>query len=126
MLAGEYVSSGNLEFRVAEQKAAYYARAPKLLDRLREALRTRHYSRRTEQSYCQWVKRFIFFHNIRERDLAEEWGRVPLPGALDRKYTNAPKEWRWQWVFPLATPSGIPSPPTCSKAVTTSGRSRNS
>ena len=36
MLAGEYVSSGNLEFRVAEQKAAYYARAPKLLDRLRE------------------------------------------------------------------------------------------
>jgi hypothetical protein len=53
MLAGEYVSSGNLEFRVAEQKAAYYARAPKLLDRLREALRTRHYSRRTEQTYCQ-------------------------------------------------------------------------
>jgi integrase len=100
MLAGEYVSSGNLEFHVAEQKAAYYARAPKLLDRLREALRTRHYSRRTEQTYCQWVKRFIFFHNIRERDLAEEWGRVPLPGALDRKYPNAPKEWRWQWVFP--------------------------
>ena len=21
-------------------------------------------------------------------------------GALDRKYPNAPKEWRWQWVFP--------------------------
>ena len=32
---------------------------PKLLDRLREALRTRHYSRRTEQCYCHWVKRFI-------------------------------------------------------------------
>jgi integron integrase len=66
---------------------------------------------------------------IHERDLAEGWGRVTLPGALDRKYPNAPKEWRWQWVFPhvpLATPSGIPSPPTCSKAVTTSGRSRNS
>ena len=38
---------------------------PKLLDRLREALRSRHYSRRTEQSYCHWVKRFIFFHNVR-------------------------------------------------------------
>ena len=37
---------------------------------------------------------------IHERDLAEGWGRVPLPGALDRKYPNAPKEWRWQWVFP--------------------------
>lgn len=41
------------------------ARKPKLLDRLREALRSRHYSRRTEQTYCHWVKRFIFFHNVR-------------------------------------------------------------
>ena len=38
---------------------------PKLLDRLREALRARHYSRRTEQTYCHWVKRFIFFHKVR-------------------------------------------------------------
>ena len=38
---------------------------PKLLDRLREALRARHYSRRTEQGDCQWVKRFIFFHHVR-------------------------------------------------------------
>jgi site-specific recombinase XerD len=35
------------------------------LDRLRKALRSRHYSRRTEQAYCHWVKRFIFFHNVR-------------------------------------------------------------
>jgi integron integrase len=41
------------------------AQKPKLLDRLRETLRSRHYSRRTEQSYCHWVKRFIFFHNTR-------------------------------------------------------------
>ena len=38
---------------------------PKLLDQLRESLRSRHYSRRTEQTYCQWVKRFIFFHHVR-------------------------------------------------------------
>jgi len=38
---------------------------PKLLDRLREALRSRHYSRRTEQTYCHWVKRFIHFHTFR-------------------------------------------------------------
>lgn len=221
---------------------------PKLLDQLREALRSRHYSRRTEQTYCQWVKRFIFFHHVRhpaemaepemnqflthlavkehvsastqnqalsallflyrhvigrevgdlgevirarkpthlpvvmtrdevksvmtnltgdkwlmaslmygsglrlmeclrlrvqdidffrneilvrdgkgakdritmlpeslnnplqehlkrvkmihERDLAGGWGRVQMPTALDRKYLNAPKDWRWQWVFP--------------------------
>ena len=224
------------------------ASGPKLLDRLREALRSRHYSRRTEQTYCHWVKRFIYFHNVRppaemgepeinaflthlavkqkvsastqnqalsallflyrhvigrevgdlgevirarkptrlpvvmtreevkavlanligdkwlmaslmygvglrlmeclrlrvqdidftrneilvrdgkgakdritmlpdslkaplqehlkmvkvihEKDLAEGWGRVVMPNALDRKYPNAPKDWRWQWVFP--------------------------
>jgi site-specific recombinase XerD len=38
---------------------------PKLLDQLREALRSRHYSRRTEQTYAHWVKRFIYFHNVR-------------------------------------------------------------
>jgi integron integrase len=40
-------------------------RQPKLLDRLGEALRARHYSPRTEQTYRHWVKRFIFFHNVR-------------------------------------------------------------
>jgi len=221
---------------------------PRLLDRFRLALRSRHYSRRTEQTYAQWVKRFIFFHKIRhpaemaepeinaflthlavdrkvsastqnqalsallflyryvigrevgnlgdvirarrpkrlpvvmtreevkavlanlvgdkrlmaslmygaglrlmeclrlrvqdvdfsrneilvrdgkgskdritmlpeslktplrehlkrvkathEKDLADGWGRVQMPAALDRKYPNAPAEWRWQWVFP--------------------------
>ena len=223
-------------------------RAPKLMDQLHEAFRSRHYSRRTEQAYCHWVKRFIYFHNVRhpaemaepeinaflthlavkekvsastqnqalsallflyrhvigrkvgdlgevirarkptrlpvvmtrdevkavlanltgdkwlmaslmygaglrlmeclrlrvqdidfsrneilvrdgkgakdrvtmlpgslkaplqdhlkkvkaihERDLAQGWGRVQMPTALDRKYPNAPAEWRWQWVFP--------------------------
>ena len=37
---------------------------PKLLDTLREALRSRHYSRRTEQTYCQWTKRFVQFHRL--------------------------------------------------------------
>jgi integron integrase len=221
---------------------------PKLLYQLREALRSRHYSHRTEQTYCSWVKRFIYFHNVRhpqemaepeindflthlavkekvsastqnqalsallflyrhvlgreigdlgevvrarkpkrlpvvmtrdevkavlanltgdkwlmvsmmygaglrlmeclrlrvqdidfsrneilirdgkgakdritmlpqslkapllehlkrskrihDRDLADGWGRVLLPDAIDRKYPSAPREWRWQWVFP--------------------------
>lgn len=221
---------------------------PKLLDQLRQSLRARHYSRRTEQTYCNWVKRFIHFHNVRhpaemaeteinvflthlaveekvsastqnqalsallflyrhvigrevgdlgdvirarkpkrlpvvmtreevkavlanmrgdkwliaslmygaglrlmeglrlrvqdidfarneihmrdskgskdritmlpeslkaplkdhlkkvkaihERDVADGWGRVQMPSALDRKYPNTPTDWRWQWVFP--------------------------
>jgi integron integrase len=39
---------------------------------------------------------------IHERDLAEGWGRVQMPDALDRKYPNASADWRWQWVFPQA------------------------
>lgn len=38
---------------------------PKLLDRVREAIRLRHYSRRTEKAYVGWIKRFIFFHGVR-------------------------------------------------------------
>ena len=41
------------------------ARPPKLLDRMREALRVRHYSYRTEQSYVDWSRRFIVFHGKR-------------------------------------------------------------
>ena len=233
---------------LSDQTPLPYGRQPKLMDQLREALRSRHYSSRTEKTYCHWVKRFIFFHNVRhpsemaeseinafltnlavkekvsastqnqalsallflyrhvigrqvgdlgevirarkpkrlpvvltrdevkavlghltgdkwlmaslmygaglrlmeclrlrvkdldfarneitvrdgkgnkdritmlpdtlkkplqdhlgkskvihERDLAEGWGRVQLPNALDRKYPNAPMDWRWQWVFP--------------------------
>lgn len=227
---------------------APHARPPRLLDQVREALRTRHYSPRTEKTYCQWIKRFIHFYGLRhpaemaeaevnafltslavkgkvsastqnqalaallflyryvigrrlgdlggvirarkpkrlpvvltrdevkaalaqlegdcrliaalmfgsglrlmeclrlriqdldfarneilirngkgardritmlpeslkaplqehlrkvkqihDRDLSDGWGRVLLPDALDRKYPNAPAEWRWQWVFP--------------------------
>jgi integron integrase len=38
---------------------------PKLIDQLVEVLRTRHYSKRTEQAYVLWVKRFIRFHKMR-------------------------------------------------------------
>ncbi len=38
---------------------------PKLLDRVRAAIRSRHYSRRREDAYVAWMKRFIFFHGVR-------------------------------------------------------------
>ena len=50
---------------IVPQALAQVSKKPKLLDQLREALRACHYSCRTEQSYCEWVKRFIYFHNIR-------------------------------------------------------------
>ena len=38
---------------------------PRLLDRVREAVRARHYSRRTEKTYVAWVRRYILFHGKR-------------------------------------------------------------
>ena len=34
----------------------------RLVERLREAIRTRHYSRRTEKAYWYWIRWFVFFH----------------------------------------------------------------
>ena len=39
----------------------------KLLDEMRLTMRRRHYSIRTEQSYCTWVKRYVLFHKMRSR-----------------------------------------------------------
>jgi integron integrase len=38
---------------------------PRLLERVREDIRARHYSRRTEKAYVHWIKRYIFFHGKR-------------------------------------------------------------
>lgn len=38
---------------------------PKLLDRLRRAMRLRHYSPRTERCYVEWADRYIRFHHLR-------------------------------------------------------------
>jgi len=37
---------------------------------------------------------------LHERDVAAGGGWVAVPDALSRKYANAGREWRWQWVFP--------------------------
>ena len=43
---------------------------PKLLDQVREKLRLKHYSIRTESQYVQWIRRFILFHGKRHpRDM---------------------------------------------------------
>jgi integron integrase len=38
---------------------------PRLLDRVRAAIRARHYSRRTEDAYVAWIRRFVVFHGKR-------------------------------------------------------------
>jgi len=48
------------------------AGGPRLLDRVRDTLRRRHYSLRTEVAYVQWIRRFILFHDKRHPDAMGE------------------------------------------------------
>ena len=46
---------------------------PKLLDRVRDAIRVRHYSRLTEKSYTYWIRFFIRFNKMRHpREMGED------------------------------------------------------
>jgi hypothetical protein len=42
------------------------------LEEVRKVLRVQHYAIRTEQSYVEWIKRFILFHNKRHPNEMEE------------------------------------------------------
>lgn len=51
----------------------------KLLDRVRDAVRLKNYSYRTEKAYVNWVKRYILFHQKRH---PEEMGRDEIEAFL--------------------------------------------
>ncbi len=65
--------------------AAAPAGAPRLLDRLRDAIRVRHYSIRTESSYVDWARRFIRFHGLRH---PAEMGVVEVTAFLTHLATE--------------------------------------
>ena len=54
-----------MEHSHLKESSGSVPRPPKLLDRMRDHLRTRHYSYRTEQTYVDWARRFILFHGKR-------------------------------------------------------------
>ncbi len=51
--------------RISESSAAPYC-GPKLIDRVRQAIRIRHYSHRTEEAYVSWIVRFVRFSGMRQ------------------------------------------------------------
>jgi integron integrase len=53
------------DFRPPVSTADSRGRPPRLLDRVRDRLRARHFSPRTEQAYVGWIRRFILFHGKR-------------------------------------------------------------
>src|SRR5712692_7816804 len=63
---------------------------PKLLDQVREVLRMKHYSLRTEQAYVDWIKRYIFFHNKRHpADMSEAEIRAFVSNLASKKRVSA-------------------------------------
>jgi integron integrase len=58
---------------------------PRLLDRVRAVLRSRHYSRRTEESYVAWIRRFIHFHG---RQHPANLGEPEITGFLSALATD--------------------------------------
>jgi len=48
----------------------------KLLDQIRDKIRVKHYSTRTETQYLQWIKRFILFHGKRHPHETSETATV--------------------------------------------------
>ena len=71
---------------------------PKLLDRVRDSIRTRHYSRRTEEAYVHWIRRYIVFHQRVHPSTpfggvgASGYGRDFGPEAI-HDYTEAKAVW---------------------------------
>ncbi|HDQ03767.1 MAG TPA: integron integrase [Deltaproteobacteria bacterium] len=66
------------------------ANKPKLLDQLSQAMRSRHYSRKTEATYIHWIKRFIFFHNVRHpKDMAEPEINAFLTNLAVKEHVSA-------------------------------------
>jgi len=40
----------------------------KILDEVRDVMRLNHYSIHTERTYCDWIKKYIHFHDMNSRD----------------------------------------------------------
>ena len=57
----------------------------RLLDQVREVVRTHHYSIRTEETYIQWIRRYIFFHNKRH---PQEMGEREITAFLSHLAVN--------------------------------------
>lgn len=60
--------------------------APRLLDQMRERIRVKHYSIRTEETYLHWVKRYILFHHKRH---PAEMGAPEVEAFLSHLATTA-------------------------------------
>jgi hypothetical protein len=59
---------------------------PRLLDQVRDTIRRKHYSIRTEHAYLGWIKRFILFHQKRH---PMALGKPEIEGSLFDSFGSA-------------------------------------
>jgi hypothetical protein len=71
---------------------------PRLLDQVRQVIRIKHYSLRTEESYINWIKRFIFFHNKKhpkdmgEKEITQFLSHLAVNRNISASTQNSPRE----------------------------------
>jgi len=83
-----------------------------LFDRVRERVRLKHYSIRTEQAYCDWIRRFVLFHGKRHPSSlgAAEVEAVPVARSeLARRTLHAEPD-EQPAAFPLQRGAGYRAP----------------
>ena len=68
---------------------------PRVLDQVRNVLRLKHYSYRTEEAYVQWIKRFIVFNGKRH---PEEMGEEEVSQFLTW-LARSPKPPGWTFII---------------------------
>jgi hypothetical protein len=59
----------------------------KLLDQVRDKIRKKHYSIRTEQTYVEWIRRFIIFHDKRH---PKDMGKKEISQYLSHQNSFVP------------------------------------
>jgi len=88
------VLSGGGRSLVARESRTPEAPKPRLLDRVREAIRAKHYSPRTEKNYVAWIRRYILFYRKRHpaemgaREITEFLGALALKDKVAASTQN--------------------------------------
>ena len=92
----------------------------KLMEQVREVMRYHHYAYRTEQTYSDWILRYVKFHgskkhprNMGKKEIeaflshlaikspsqgksSKNYDGVGMPSQIAKKYENSTKEFSWQ------------------------------
>ncbi len=97
----------------------------KLLQEMRAVLRRKHYSTRTEQAYCEWVRRFVKFHQMKNRDQFEGGESVVRVTAISFSVPGSRSAIRSS-VLRVSAPSSGPATGSCGVRERTAGSTRDS